>query len=212
MQNQLDPSSLSSSPLRQLYSVLSTFEANRDWSKAARAALLERVAARLPPTHQPDLFLQHQQQQKQQNQSPYVASPSTTLEDIEKVLNIGLDNPDSVLPNISRLSRAQSGQTTPMDISTGQGSFEMPIPTIGDIKAEVKADIGEGRKLSSQLASIMTTREMAAFAMLQMFTELSEQRIESWGRIARLIVLQPMDGFATSPGSSIPFQGSTRSK
>lgn len=52
--------------------------------------------------------------------------------------------------------------------------------------------------LSPQLANLMTTREMAAFVMLQLFGELAEKRIESWGRIARLIITQPMDGFATT--------------
>lgn len=202
MQTKIDPSSLSSSPLRQLYAVLSTFEANRDWSKAARAALLERVAARLPPTHQPNLFLQHQQQQQQRQQQQYGASLDTTLEDIEKALNITLEDPDSVLPNISRHSRLQGGQAAPMDISPLQAGVQSPIPVMDDIKAERGAGVGDSRKLSPQLASIMTTREMAAFAMLQMFTELSEQRIESWGRIARLIVLQPMDGFAATTSQS----------
>jgi hypothetical protein len=55
------------------------------------------------------------------------------------------------------------------------------------------------RTLSPRLANLMTPKEMSDFAMLQLFTELAEKRIETWGRVTKLIVMQPMDGLAT-PG------------
>lgn len=163
MQTSVDPAVLTSSPLRQLYEVLSVFEANRDWSQSARAALLEKVAARLPAPHQPDVFMFH-----------------SMLEDLgmEGLPELDLSETETV-PGISLLSRS----ATRPQISTPQSDQSVD---------RTKSD---NTKLSPQLASAMTTREMAAFVMLQRFGELSEQRIESWKRVARLIVTQPMSGF-----------------
>lgn len=162
MPTSFDPAVLTSSPLRQLYEVLTVFEAQRDWSITARAALLERVAARLPSTHQPDIFLLHSMLEE-------MGVDTGSLSDMS--LNEG-----ETVPAISRLSRSGQAQSK----FSNNGSKQIPT-------------------LSPQLASLMTTKEMSALVMLQLFGELSEKRIESWGRIAKLIVTQPMDGFAT-PG------------
>lgn len=166
MQSSFDPAILTSSPLRQLYEVLTVFEAQRDWSIAARAALLDRVAARLPRAHQPDVFLLH-----------------SMLEelgvDVGSLSDLSTDEGEEV-PAISRLSRSNApAQSKFTQKISGSTSLAKTPPT-----------------LSPQLASLMTTREMSALVMLQLFGEMSERRIESWGRIAKLIVTQPMDGFA----------------
>lgn len=166
LNSSVNPAVLTSSPIRQLYEVLSVFEANRDWSNNARAQLLERVAARLPPIHQPDQF---------------VLSSSLEEMGLQSAPELSLNEKDTI-PGISILSRNSTRQQEPIlpAVQTnGSGSSRGTAPT-----------------LSPQLAKVMTTREMAVFAMLKMFSELSEQRIESWGRVARLIVTQPMDGFA----------------
>lgn len=166
MQSSFDPAVLTSSPLRQLYEVLTVFEAQRDWSIAARAALLDQVAARLPRAHQPDVFLLH-----------------SMLEelgvDVGSLSDLSTDEGEEV-PAISRLSRSNApAQSKFTQKISGSTSLAKTPPT-----------------LSPQLASLMTTREMSALVMLQLFGEMSERRIESWGRIAKLIVTQPMDGFA----------------
>lgn len=166
MQSSFDPAILTSSPLRQLYEVLTVFEAQRDWSIAARAALLDQVAARLPRAHQPDVFLLH-----------------SMLEelgvDVGSLSDLSTDEGEEV-PAISRLSRSNApAQSKFTQKISGSTSLAKTPPT-----------------LSPQLASLMTTREMSALVMLQLFGEMSERRIESWGRIAKLIVTQPMDGFA----------------
>jgi hypothetical protein len=172
MQTSVDPSILTSSPLRQLYEDLSLFEANRDWSKNARVALIERVTARsqLPAAAPP--------QQPDNNDDVFLFQ--SMLEDLG-VTNIPeRDITDGPIPAISHLfrstNRAQPSGVSPSQMTEGGKS----TPT-----------------LTPQLASAMTAKELATFAMLQLFGELSEQRIESWGRVARLIVTQPMDGFAT---------------
>jgi len=169
MQASFDPAVLTSSPLRKLYDVLSVFEAQRDWSTAARAALLERVAARLPPTHQPDIFLFH-----------------------SMLTELGVD-----AGSISDL--AFGGNNAALGIN--------PLPhSSSQFQQEALKPLSNGKStltptLSPQLANVMTTREMAAFAMLQLFGDLAEKRIESWRRVARLIVTQPMDGFANAEWS-----------
>ncbi|CAG8475213.1 1972_t:CDS:1 [Acaulospora colombiana] len=155
-----------SSPIRQLYEVLSVYEANRDWSKKARQELLERVAARLPPLHQPDVFM-----------------IDSMLEEIglDPLSTISSESPETI-PKISALSRLNASR---LDQPPRQGTIQL-----GDAS---KAPL----TLSPQLANLMTTKEMASYVMLQLFGELAEQRIENWARIARLLVTQPMDGFAT---------------
>jgi hypothetical protein len=162
MQSSISSAALISSPIRQLYEVLSVYEANRDWSKKARQELLEKVAARLPPLHQPDVFM-----------------IDSMLEDI------GLDplstlssGASDMVPKISALSRSNANKA------------DQALRQLGDAS---KAPL----TLSPQLANLMTTKEMASYVMLQLFGELAEQRIENWARIARLLVTQPMDGFAT---------------
>lgn len=166
MQSSFDPAILTSSPIRKLYEVLSVFEAQRDWSKVARAALLDKVAARLPPTHQPDIFLLH----SMLKELGVDAEPLSelTVDGKEDVLGINL---------VSHSSNPFRQEHMQLLLNSDGKS----VPT-----------------LSPQLANLMTTREMAAFVMLQLFGELAEKRIEGWGRIARLIVTQPMDGFATT--------------
>jgi hypothetical protein len=161
--NNISSAALMSSPIRQLYEVLSVYEANRDWSKKARQELLERVAARLPPLHQPDVFM-----------------IDSMLEDIglDPLSTLANDVSDTV-PKISALSRLNASRA------------DQPL----------RQQLGDASKapltLSPQLANLMTTKEMASYVMLQLFGELAEQRIENWARIARLLVTQPMDGFAT---------------
>jgi hypothetical protein len=166
MQSSFDPAILASSPIRKLYEVLSVFEAQRDWSNVARAALLDKVAARLPPTHQSDLFLLHSMLKE-------------LGVDVEPLSDLTIDDKEDAL-GISLVSRSTNHfrQEHLQLLSNGGGKS---IPS-----------------LSPQLANLMTTREMAAFVMLQLFGDLAEKRIESWGRVARLIVTQPMDGFATT--------------
>jgi hypothetical protein len=166
MQSSFNPAVLSSSPLRKLYEVLSVFEAQRDWSNVARAALLDKVAARLPPTHQPDIFLLHSMLEELGVDASSLSGPA--IEDNEDVLGTSL---------LSRSSKYFQQENKTL-LSNGGGKS---VPA-----------------LSPQLANLMTTREMAAFVMLQLFGEMAEKRIESWGRIARLIITQPMDGFATT--------------
>ena len=165
MPTSFNPAILTSSPLRQLYEVLTVFEAQRDWSIAARATLLDKVAARLPPTHQPDVFLLHSMLEE-------LGVDVKTLSDLK------LDESEDV-PSISRFSRSAAQAPTKYSSQVSTSSTKQ-VPA-----------------LSPQLASIMTTKEMSALVMLQLFGELSEKRIESWGRIAKLIVTQPMNGFAT---------------
>ncbi|PVG03622.1 hypothetical protein CPB86DRAFT_779360 [Serendipita vermifera] len=166
MQSTVSSAALMSSPIRQLYEVLSVYEANRDWSKKARQELLERVAARLPPLHQPDVFM-----------------IDSMLEEIglDPLSTISNDTPETV-PKISALSRLTAAR---LDQPLRHGASQF-----GDAS---KAPL----TLSPQLANLMTTKEMASYVMLQLFGELAEQRIENWARIARLLVTQPMDGFAT---------------
>ncbi|KIM29591.1 hypothetical protein M408DRAFT_115979 [Serendipita vermifera MAFF 305830] len=130
MQSSFDPAILTSSPLRQLYEVLTVFEAQRDWSIAARAALLDRVAARLPRAHQPDVFLLH-----------------SMLEelgvDVGSLSDLSTDEGEEV-PAISRLSRSNApAQSKFTQKISGSTSLAKTPPT-----------------LSPQLASLMTTREI----------------------------------------------------
>jgi len=164
MQASVDPYALTSSPIRQLYEVLSIYEANRDWSKNARAALIEGVIARTPTPHQPDMFMFH-----------------SLLEELGMAPMPDLDISETeAIPGISLLAKSNSRP---------QFSALQPNQVTGGGKA--------APKLTPQIANAMTTREMAAYAMLQLFGELSEQRIENWEQVARLIITQPMDGFAT---------------
>lgn len=200
MQSTFDPSQLSSSPLRQLYDVLSTFERNRDWSKATQEALLRKVAARSS---------QYQAYEEPYAQlSPSFAStpnsPSafttSTVEEIERMLGIPVDDPDLLnrLPNI----QATMAGVDPNQLQTLQFWSVpelVPVSTPVSLSAPVQEpSVPEPTGLLlPQYADLMTPREIATFHMLQLFYEISKQRIESWGRIARLVVLQPMDGFAT---------------
>jgi hypothetical protein len=166
MQSSFDPAVLTSSPIRKLYEVLSVFEAQRDWSNVARAALLDKVAARLPLTRQPDVLLLHSMLKE-------------LGVDVEPVSELTIDDKEDVL-GISLVSRSSNHfRQEHMQLLSNGGGKSTPT-------------------LSPQLANLMTTREMAAFVMLQLFGDLAEKRIESWGRVARLIVMQPMDGFATT--------------
>jgi hypothetical protein len=199
----LDPANLSSSPLRQLYDVLSTFEKHRDWSKAAREELLKKVAARAqqPQQYQPSPTFQTFQDSYGQLLSPSTSLTSTgnTLGDLERMLGIPVDDPDvsTPLPNIE----AMMGGIDPSKLSwiPDQSQAEtlplIPLP-IPKTASELEPSIDTSNGLPPQFAELMTPRETAAFNMLQMFQQISEKRIESWNRIARLMVLQPMDGFA----------------
>jgi hypothetical protein len=94
-----------------------------------------------------------------------------------------------------------------LDINEKEAVPDIPPPPRSANQAGPSAALpnhttGDGNRnaeptLTPQLANAMTAKEMAAFDMLRLFEELSEERIESWGRVARLIVTQPMDGFAT---------------
>ncbi|KAG8814376.1 hypothetical protein FRC18_001994 [Serendipita sp. 400] len=169
----MNAAALTSSPLRQLYEVLSVFEANRDWSVTARKELLDKVSARIPTAHQPDIFLLR----SMLDDIGMAQSPQLSWDDFDAI------------PSISQLSRSSNTTATPRTSSLPTPQSAKPV-TAEDV-------IKPGPILTPQIANAMTTKEMAAYVMLQMFGELSEQRIESWAKVAKLIVTQPMDGFAS---------------
>ncbi|KAG8823674.1 hypothetical protein FRC17_009258 [Serendipita sp. 399] len=172
----MNPTLLTSSPLRQLYEVLSVFEANRDWSVAARKALLDKVSARIPQAHQPDIFLLR----SMLDDIGIAQSPQFPWDDFDPI------------PSISQLSRTTNATT---NVTTPSRSSSLTTPQ--SAKPMTEGVTKPSPMLTPQIANAMTTKEMTAYVMLQMFGELSEQRIESWARVAKLIVTQPMDGFAT---------------
>lgn len=193
-QGTLNPAVLKSSPLRQLYEVLSVFERNRDWSIVARRQLIDQVSARLPQLHQPDVFLLHSLLEEigiDPASTEGLGRSSSTVSTIGGGSNATLDALDSV-PSISQFSRSSSLPRLQTQTQSPQGLFAQPPPPT----ALQATDDSGSPVLTPQVAGEMTPQEMSAFVMLKMFGDLSEQRIESWGRIAKqLIVTQPMDGF-----------------
>lgn len=173
-QNTVNPAVLKSSPLRQLYEVLSVFERNRDWSIVARRQLIDQVSARLPQLHQPDVFLLHSLLEE-------IGIDPTSTEGGGRSTTVGpgsaLDELDSV-PSISQFSRSNS--LPHMQNRPPQGILGQPATSL-----QATDDNGVP-VLTPQVAGEMTPREMSAFVMLKMFGDLSEQRIESWGRVAKV--------------------------
>lgn len=151
----VDINSLASSPLRQLYDVLTTFEQHRAWVTSTKDSLLQRASS-------------------------------------ESVDNFGVDPADIVkkptletilcqtttIPNISRFSRASGGSSELSQARTTQ------LSSLGAIPAE--------------LVSSLSPRDLKKLAILQLFSELTAQRIESWGRVTRLVITQPMDDFTAN--------------
>jgi hypothetical protein len=151
MQTSFQPTVLTSTYLRHLYEVLAVFEANRDWSNAAMDTLLDKVAARLPLVHQPEMFLLH-------------AILEELGVDVGSLSDFTTELSDDAFDN-SR-SAPSNNQAHPFDQKTLSGGVSKSV-----------------RTLSPQLANLMTTKEMSDFAMLQLFGQLAEKRIETWGRV-----------------------------